>query len=359
MKQKYKSSLLKYGTEVEARLLEKDFHAVFQFEEGTIFVNAMEMYGRYHNGWHIPLEEQKIGDIMKVLITGYNYRNINNNVYFGSLRNTTLKNPYLDLTQFSPNTVFRGNFIPGGYVCLPNQAIGRLSPYCKSDIRSNGSVEVIISRLMPGETFDAVLFETPNHNTRKKFIPEKTIMDLSEYALDSVINGRFHQSGMLKYDVYSAQYDSVSEQGILLNYEGDQIFVDSEHLSWRFNPDVSVYRAGEAISVRLIGYDYNKNHWLGSLKSVLPDNPFFELGCYPPQTILEGTVQDRSFASDPRIYGYGCFRIDLPNGAWGWLRSDGETSSIQFGEKFSVTVDLLTLSPESAHLLLKSACRKS
>jgi hypothetical protein len=119
--------------------------------------------------WDIrfSLSDIKTDDLKNVYIFGYDYLN---DYYCGSLKHVG-HNPYKEIAQFEPSTVFQGKIIdyPGDdvIICLPNGAIGILENDIVT-VKNNETIDVIIKKLSLDADFSNLILETPKHHLRKK-----------------------------------------------------------------------------------------------------------------------------------------------------------------------------------------------
>jgi hypothetical protein len=184
-------TIFEYGTIVNATLKDKCNNGVFfEYQKNKIFVDYSNMSWLVED---VSFDSFTIGDKLPVRIIGYDY--IENN-YYGSIKHLMKNNPYKELSYFHPNTVFRGviqekisplsrSIYAGHYkILLPNKTIGYYCPFFKGKemVHEIGEyLDVIISVLGLSSENAFVVFETPNYNHRKQFVPEQYVIKYEDF----------------------------------------------------------------------------------------------------------------------------------------------------------------------------------
>ncbi|MDR2439863.1 MAG: hypothetical protein LBE12_10900 [Planctomycetaceae bacterium] len=292
-----------------------------------------------------------IGHSMAVFITEYNYIE---GFYLGSLKRAELTNPYKELFKLPPSTVIRGivsnvqdSKTQQPIITFPNFTYGNFESICrKIPLVVGKSVDTIISFFTLCMTHEHLGLELPTKHTRKNFDQKYCVESIDDIKRISKIDPTRLDYG----SIISAHLIKIESYGLWLSDGYNMIYVDLMGIFWdmRFSlADIKI----EDKQVYILGYDYVKDYYLGSIKRA-GFNPYKELSQFEPSTIFQGKIIDTTSTGDTII----C----LHNGAIGILEND--TITRKNNDTIDVIIKKLSLDKDYGNLILETpkhhSCKK-
>jgi hypothetical protein len=166
---------LEYGSTISANLTKIEPYGLwFTAGYNIIFIDLMEIF------WNrrLSMNDITMEVVQDIYILGYDYIR---NYYWGSIRRTKA-NPYKEFSRFDPSTIFKANILDytsegDALVGFSNNTIGKLKKECLVS-KVHDSVNVIIKTLFIDAEYDHLCLETPEHHSRKKFVPGTFVQDI-------------------------------------------------------------------------------------------------------------------------------------------------------------------------------------
>lgn len=302
------------NTEVEeenfATLLEESFRKTEEDGEGKIVkIEGDEVFvdvGKKSEGV-MPVSEIldnennmlfKVGDILKVVITGgRNGRPIVS--YKKALRREKVKN-FVENYDENEENIYEVKIISknkGGFVAVTNDGIEGFMPRSQSGTKDDMKIV--------GKTMKVKVLKV-NKEEQTIVFSRKKILDDERRKKRDLINNIIKNK-----DVIEGVIKKITSYGMFVDVGGVDGLVHYSEISYKgpVNPD-KLYKEGDKVPVKIIGYDENKKHLSLSIKAAIPD-PWDEI----KDSLVEGDVIQVSVSN---IEHYGAF-VDLGNDIEGFL----------------------------------------
>jgi len=292
--------------------------------EQLSWIHGENVFNQFHPQQTIPL-----------LITEYNYQN---GYFYGSYRATLPTNPYIELSRFPPNTFFRGIVIQERrddtvfgdepVIKLSNGAIGYLDAHSRFT-KTNPPISV-------GLELDVAL-------SFLSISPIDTRLGLCGPWTDSFKEDNRSDTKEILDIGHNVTATLVQKEnfGLFYEYRSHRILVEIIRVTWDYKHSGAImnqFEIGEEHTVRILGYDYTRNIYGGSLFHANRENPYWELTEDKSETIYQGTIYMMPVAHPDSSYS-----IQLPNGAYGDLGRRNVPESLAKGDKIDVMIKTLQL----------------
>jgi hypothetical protein len=315
---------------------------LFAHKKELIYIPDNELSWKY-DFCNTILDSLNIGCLVKVFIIEYDYTE---ELYLGSLKRAEAINPYKDLFKLPPSTVLRG-IVSNSHdlknqqpiITFPNFAYGNFDPICRKIPLITGEIiDTIIGFFTLRITQEHLGLELPTKHTRKNFDQKYLVESIDDIKRISKIDPMRLDYG----SIISAHLIKIESYGLWLSDGYNMICVDLMGIFWdmRFSlADIKI----EDKQVYILGYDYMKDYYLGSIKRA-GFNPYKELSQFEPSTIFQGKVVDTTSTGDAII----C----LHNGAIGILEND--TITVKNNDTIDVIIKKLSLDKDYGNLILET-----
>lgn len=335
--------MIEFGTIVNATLTKNDWHPLFEYNGIPIFVDLIQTTWIRRKGEQ--LLDYGVGEKYPVRILGVNYAKEmigeNPGVYFGSLNGLQKENPFKELSRFPPSTVFHAEFDRGIFT-LPNGAFFSMpDEYIRKLLHGGGEIQAVIDslRIPHWDSGVDILLSPFSLLSQNGFVAERFVSTNADFDVVRP-NGKAPDfEWMLEYEsIVPARFVKCDTEGGFFEYKGHSIFIDIQNSSWLLDDNpMSRMNVGDLVQVQILGCDYRKEQYFGSLNEIEYENPFRELSRFTPNTVFRGKVVKHVKLDDPtKPQG---FAVMLPNRSWGFLTSPSAyRKDIQIGQDIDVVI---------------------